>query len=488
MKNEITMQDYKKVLPKVEIYATNVWNDIINENQIEAYNSYRKLSKSRKDDWKTKHDCMFPGCLKKSISQSHSIQKAVLSKFIAENDHVYHFVCSDEPMNTKLEMKDVSINVASTFPGFCIKHESDFKFEKYRKIDTEDDFVLQIFRTVCRDLAEKKNTHDNLKKMYQKSKDKIYPKIKKKFENHLNKSMNEEMYEQLKKDFFYVNYEMKLLVERFKHEVTLYTKFYEEACKTLLKKEKRLIYKYLEVDVELPICLAGTVGVRKTENSEDGLFIFNILPNNNKLLICIATLEEYKDLMETFFDERTVNKLNILGMIESLMVYGTEQWYIKKSEWLKIDKDKRNIIMNDIVDCSHNFSEPYKFSIFDDLRKKYIEEYELNIDKELLDENSISEAIQNIYNIIIEKFGDREINDEIWDKYLDNNEDIKKYQENMKLYHIVELNKDILNKKANINEIKTIEEIIDKNRCSYLGCKANLKHEYYSKHAIYYNK
>jgi hypothetical protein len=170
MKNEITIKDYKEALPKVKIYAMNVWNDIINENQIDAYNSYRKLSKSRKDDWKTKHDCMFPGCLKKSIRQSHSIQKAVLSNFIAENDHVYHFACSDEPTNTKLEMKAVSINVASTFPGFCIKHESDFKFEKYRKIATEDDFVLQIFRTVCRDLAEKKNTHDNLKKCIRKVK------------------------------------------------------------------------------------------------------------------------------------------------------------------------------------------------------------------------------------------------------------------------------------------------------------------------------
>lgn len=57
---------------------------------------------------------------------------------------------------SKITMKKTSINYASTFPGFCIEHESAFNsFEKNKEFKYDRDIKLQLFRSLCRELHEK---------------------------------------------------------------------------------------------------------------------------------------------------------------------------------------------------------------------------------------------------------------------------------------------------------------------------------------------
>mgnify|MGYP000941379709 FL=1 len=57
-------------------------------------------------------------------------------------------------------MTKVGIREASTFPGFCEKHELEFSCYENKKTDKEA--LLQIFRTICREIAVKQKILEHI--------------------------------------------------------------------------------------------------------------------------------------------------------------------------------------------------------------------------------------------------------------------------------------------------------------------------------------
>jgi len=108
--------------------------------------------------------CMYPDCTEQGIPRSHTIQKAGPLRFIAEDSHV---VTPDFASSTEgYSMTRVGINDASTFPGFCKKHEAIFsEFESKGKIESERSIALQVFRTICREIAVKQIQSDQIRKV-----------------------------------------------------------------------------------------------------------------------------------------------------------------------------------------------------------------------------------------------------------------------------------------------------------------------------------
>src|SRR6266404_4798345 len=57
------------------------------------------------------------------------------------------------PHAARIDMKRKGLAWASTFPGFCIHHEAIFfDYEQKKGIQTDQHVVLQIYRTVCREI------------------------------------------------------------------------------------------------------------------------------------------------------------------------------------------------------------------------------------------------------------------------------------------------------------------------------------------------
>jgi len=99
-----------------------------------------------------KRTCIIPECNNRSIQNSHAIQKTHSLKIIAEGNHLYSPIFSKK--TGKLKMTRLGINQASTFPGFCSKHEHIFHiFESSKDVDSEEAVGLQIFRTISRELV-----------------------------------------------------------------------------------------------------------------------------------------------------------------------------------------------------------------------------------------------------------------------------------------------------------------------------------------------
>jgi hypothetical protein len=105
--------------------------------------------------------CLFyeqTSCTEK-IVQSHTIQRKRALEKIAKDGHVYGFIkdLNIDAMQLELEVSKVSINIASTFNGFCSYHDNllfhcldDFEFSP-----TDNQAFMITYRTLIRELYTK---------------------------------------------------------------------------------------------------------------------------------------------------------------------------------------------------------------------------------------------------------------------------------------------------------------------------------------------
>lgn len=79
--------------------------------------------------WSKPGRCMHDGCAKTSIAHSHTISLGASIRLIAENDHVVTPQFGDNG----LELVPIGVRKASTFPGFCEEHETQFSRSRRRR-------------------------------------------------------------------------------------------------------------------------------------------------------------------------------------------------------------------------------------------------------------------------------------------------------------------------------------------------------------------
>lgn len=106
--------------------------------------------------------CLHPeapnGC-SKTIASAHSVQRSLLRKFISSRGHVVQNKTSAhvDPVGLLVKPESVGINNATTFSGFCSKHDT----ELFCPLETSDfrflnqQIALLGYRAVCRELHSK---------------------------------------------------------------------------------------------------------------------------------------------------------------------------------------------------------------------------------------------------------------------------------------------------------------------------------------------
>jgi hypothetical protein len=127
-------------------------DNIINDKKI-FYDSFEKMKKAK---WK----CMIPECDEKCIN-SHVLQKNGILSQIEFNNHVIEVKPTSiwELENEGIfKYKEIGINEAFTFPGFCSKHDSSI----FKQIETINvDFYnykaqcLFSYRGLCQEIRRK---------------------------------------------------------------------------------------------------------------------------------------------------------------------------------------------------------------------------------------------------------------------------------------------------------------------------------------------
>lgn len=177
-----------------------------------------------------------------SIVKAHSVQKSGGLKELSERSHVYSFFDTrirQAIKNTSPAIHEVGINNASTFTGFCSKHDSEI----FRKIEFDNFTVdqeaafLYCYRAICRELFWKRKQKDFQEGLFSATKKMIL-------------SYSQAIKEESLKDF-YLGITLGLSeIEALKTQLDSY----------LTNKEFSRTYYYVAVIDSIPeiMCCAGT--------------------------------------------------------------------------------------------------------------------------------------------------------------------------------------------------------------------------------------
>lgn len=343
---------------------------------------YEAIDKLKK--WKKKQTCVVRNCSKKSIERSHTIQKSGSIKSVSENSCVLTPRFNTD--NGNIEIISIGINNASTFPGFCADHERLFEeFENIKDIQNGEHFGLQLYRTVCREIVISENSIKTLEFLEGRYKDYRDNKIGESILKNLGKDiLNTPTLEF--KEFNFTNKDGRLsLIEkqiigkrRYLNEF-LYL-FHDGILSDLNKRKfQKTSYHALIFDREIPVALAGrgNFSIKLKNKFKSVEVIMNVLPLQGKTYIFIATLKKFTNELKAYMSQ-FINPLQIVSLIETWMIHGSDHWFIKPSVWDKIDGKYQKKILEEILDEKYNIGHEFNLSIFNDLKLESINLMEQN--------------------------------------------------------------------------------------------------------------
>lgn len=320
---------------------------------------------------------MFPNCSREPIRKSHTIPRASLA-MIAETGHVLQ--PRSDHKQRQLRLRPVGINQASAFSGFCLSHETVFQdFELHGRIQRDSDYLLQVMRTVCRELAIKERlirraTRD-LKTIVRRRKQwgriRIMQELSKHYSgvnlrNVRNVTIKTSDFEkQLRRELTSWRRDLQEFGQ------TYYDAF-AEAFETF--KLNIVCYQY-SLPYRLPVALAGrgnfVLRYAKSGKVEEVQPIINVLPTANGSESFIAVPKKHERALQFylngFLGDGAVES-GVLTMIESWMLNGTDHWFLAPSAWEALSESQRLTALNAIESTKLNISDAPGIGILDSVR------------------------------------------------------------------------------------------------------------------------
>lgn len=352
-------------------------NQMIFTNDSERSRYFFGLRNERFKSWKKPNKCMVPGCLRQSINKSHVIPKGMSLSLIKEEDHL--LTPAFNYKTGRMELKSSGISNASTFPGFCPEHESLFKeFEVKKKMEKDEHIYLQTYRAACRELYRLKFVIDHCEKIistYCNARDeKLMNIVKQKAaERGIHKNL----------DIRSITYKNDSLVKWVKKELSEVKSSHLHYESRILPSLNQTIFNNLDddifiqafhIDIQIPVALSGSGSFWVSHNCKETKveLIINVIPCTNHSIIILCGDIQDKEYIQHYISRWTINTFSVLSMIETWMVNGTDQWYIKPSVWNALPESRKVKICTDIFENKHDIGSDYEWSIFDELRLFFI--------------------------------------------------------------------------------------------------------------------
>lgn len=355
---------------------------LVFKNELQKKHFYFEFIHKRDKSYRVGRNCIYPECSDRSVTRSHSIQRATSLSNISEGDHVLQPLLDEGGSELRIVMKKVGINDASTFPGFCKIHEKIFAdFEKQGIIDTLNHAKLQTFRNICREIVFReheltwnKRSLDNYISMQKESALAFVQRelrergIKNDIAN-LKLSMKDEFIFTKEGLIKYSEKELKVLRKYFEY-------LYADICGN--KASDHIAIRALNIDIKFPVSLCGIANASfNIYGKEQNVFvIMSVLPSANNSTIICAALKEHEIVLDSYFKFYSQNNCTVLSMIESFMIHGSDHWFITPSIWNNLSKEKQGIILTDLLHTQRTFLDQFPLSIFDDIRASFVVQLE----------------------------------------------------------------------------------------------------------------
>lgn len=376
--------------PKVLNNLDNALDEILSEYGKDHHIIFDNDSERRKElycfvnaklqSWKKSKKCIYRNCTNKSIKHSHSIQRAGPLKEIAKDSKVLTPKFNQE--TGMLELVEKGLSQASTFPGFCKKHEALFSlFENNTSITNDEAISLQIYRSICREVVWLKHEIMFGKKLiseYEKSRDK---KIKIILKEKLGASWMEKNDIKVKnitlpKDTLInsVNEKYSDLMNTVEELENQHLAEIEECLKINVQSSKGTLSPvWISIDEQIPVALSGigSFCIAKGNHSKQVYVVLLVLPDAKGTNIVIHGKSSDTKHFHGYLS-RLKDSFDILNMVEQWMIRCTDHWFLSPDVWDQKNQDERSTILQEILDDTKGLTEELDFSIFDDLRRSMI--------------------------------------------------------------------------------------------------------------------
>jgi hypothetical protein len=265
---------------------------------------------------------------------------------------------------------------------FCKNHELLFEeFEKSKHIQDANHCLLQLYRSICREVARLEHQINNLKKRIDN------------YIHYRNKKIISIASAELGASFF-DKYKVNIESIEFNNDHRI--EMMESVLKQTIEDHKELINYHLHeftdaviskdiskaygeafiIDVKIPLCLSGIGIFNVLDNKRPVrvIAVLNVLPNENNTVIIISTRNDHSLYVQKYLSELK-GPFDIINMIESWMIHGTDHWFIKPEVWKQIRPEFQIRILKDITSYDRNVAHPYDFTIFNSLKRHILENF-----------------------------------------------------------------------------------------------------------------
>lgn len=311
-------------------------NEFVNQFLADDVQSEKRLnSKSRK--------CVFPGCSEVAI-KSHTISKENALRSIARDGEVFSFKPMIKERIHILEPNCVGIGDASTFRGFCKKHDDFFQGIDHGAFKTEYDLALQLFRCIGKWKSvesEKAGLIDRHQQTILDNENEIYKELDmpiiepdgKGYDSGLDET--DEMYADLAS-----------AIERDKDQLEVRS----IADRKVIKLGKWTVL-YMHLDYQIPLALSS----RNPFGIGGDIFsiIWVVVPQENSTDIMILLdadgINQHigSGVVEKEWEFRTSSHILVLETVEAAMV-GTENWCMNPDAYEVLSEEKKENLRFDI--------------------------------------------------------------------------------------------------------------------------------------------
>lgn len=315
---------------------------------------------------KANQKCFFPECPKRAIN-SHAISKQSSLDNIAVNGKLFRPLSlrNDSAEFKDIVFKEIGINKATTFKGFCQNHDSIFNTIDKNGIKTIRDIFLQIYRSLSKEYFEYKIYKESEVMAFKKE---LFFDSKHDEQKLVNTS-----------SLLALFYDLLLDVPEAEKQISNYS-----GNTVTLKPYSKdfnlditVIYKTIKF--KCPVAIHNKLQLFKNNHYYDS-FVF-LLPYCEKSdLIIISHNDDVNHILS-----KLSNDIKTLNFIESIMMLDSEWWLSPKivCGW---SNQKKEFIEKDYRYFTERaFLEEYDVSIFDSTRfqlckklDKKLQEQELN--------------------------------------------------------------------------------------------------------------
>lgn len=384
-KSSRLLAEIEKIISSVEDeYFKN--NKIIFESEaIRAASHFENVKQALKD-WSRARLCMVPGCASPSIARSHAIPRSMSLAPIADAGNL--LTPEFDHTAGSLTMKKVGVSSATTFPGFCSKHEKLFEeFEKDKNIREVRHVLLQAYRAGCRELfrcsSELNHMRETLAR-YVKQRDEGLLRL------ITDRLRSTDAQIKIKTSTVTINQD-PLLIDAERKMSSLH-ELKSELELSLIPAFERAVFnsdindiamEALQIDIDFPVALTGigNFALKSDERQIKVNTLIGVVPQAGVTTLFLASTADHKEHLKIYLESWCRHALGFLSMVESWMVNGTDQWFITPRVWDALSSERQTSILEKILLCEQNIGQDCQLSIFDDLRKTIIRDTKMeNVD------------------------------------------------------------------------------------------------------------